>query len=160
MAFRVPESCRVTKLNGGHAEHCSTAADGNNGVFVFSRGEGNTKRVYNCIVSDKLGWEHVSIHIRLASDNYKRPHTPNWTDMCYVKSKFWDEEDVVMQLHPAESDYVSYHNQCLHLWRPVEAVIPKPPYWMVGPKPGQSAEEFRQVCDEGVREYEDRHLQV
>lgn len=47
---------------------------------------------------------------------------------------FWDAEDVVMQLHPAQSVYVNHHPGCLHLWRPVSIAIPTPPAWMVGPK--------------------------
>jgi len=52
--------------------------------------------------------------------------------MHYVKGLFWGPEDVVMQLHPAASEYVNKHPFCLHLWRPIEAAIPTPPRIMVG----------------------------
>jgi hypothetical protein len=53
--------------------------------------------------------------------------------MCWVKSLFWDDEEVVVQYHPRKSQYVSYHPFCLHLWRPILAVLPEPPREAVGP---------------------------
>lgn len=53
--------------------------------------------------------------------------------MCQVKDVCWDDEDVVMQLHPRRSQYVNMHPHTLHLWRPLEASIPEPPSILVGP---------------------------
>jgi hypothetical protein len=53
---------------------------------------------------------------------------------CFVKNLFWEEEEVVMQLHPATSQYVNYHPNCLHLWRPMHMSILHPPSILVGPK--------------------------
>jgi hypothetical protein len=50
------------------------------------------------------------------------------------KNFFWEEEEVIMQLHPAKSQYVNYHPNCLHLWRPMHMSIPQPPSILVGPK--------------------------
>jgi len=72
------------------------------------------------------GWEHVSV-----SCTYR---TPNWDEMCWVKRAFWRDDEVVMQLHPVETDYVNHHPYCLHLWRPLNATIPLPPAEFVGPK--------------------------
>ena len=47
--------------------------------------------------------------------------------MCHVKDLCWDAEDVVMQLHPRQSEYVNNHPHVLHLWRPKVQVIPTPP---------------------------------
>jgi hypothetical protein len=38
--------------------------------------------------------------------------------MCYVKRLFWDADDVVMQLHPRESEYVNAHPHVLHAGSP------------------------------------------
>jgi hypothetical protein len=54
--------------------------------------------------------------------------------MCYIKSLFWGPHEVVMQLHPAEAEYVNNCSTCLHLWKPINAVLPTPPAWMVGVK--------------------------
>lgn len=61
-------------------------------------------------VSDGSGWDHVSVSLAT--------RTPTWEEMCWVKRLWFLPEEVVMQLHPAESEYVNYHPFCLHLWRP------------------------------------------
>jgi hypothetical protein len=47
--------------------------------------------------------------------------------MCFIKEVFWDEEDVVIQSHPAKSEYVNLHDPCLHLWKPVDFDMSAPP---------------------------------
>jgi hypothetical protein len=71
------------------------------------------------------GWEHVSV------STIRR--TPNWREMCFVKELFWDDDEVVVQFHPAKSDYVNNHPHCLHLWRHVDG-FPTPPPMLVGNK--------------------------
>jgi hypothetical protein len=79
-------------------------------------------------VSSGLGWEHVSVRaVRSAAKGKQQNRIPTWKEMCQVKSACWSDEDVVMQLHPAESNYIDVHPCVLHLWRPVEAAIPTPP---------------------------------
>lgn len=72
------------------------------------------------------GWEHVSVSTRR--------RTPNWTEMCFVKDLFWDEEECVMQLHPPKSQWVNNHSHCLHLWRSKHQPIPQPSSGLVGIK--------------------------
>lgn len=72
------------------------------------------------------GWEHVSVSLK--------NRCPNWEEMCFVKSLFWEDEDCVMQLHPPKSEWINNHPYCLHLWRPKEHVIPRPPNIAVGVK--------------------------
>lgn len=73
------------------------------------------------IASSDGGWEHVSV----SPKNQKR--CPTWDEMCAIKDMFFEEEEAVMQLHPAKSEYVNIHPYCLHLWRPLEREIPMPP---------------------------------
>jgi hypothetical protein len=73
-----------------------------------------------------IPWEHVSVSL------VGRPHTPAWDEMCLVKSLFWGPEEVVIQIHPPESQYVNDHPGCLHLWRPKFCEIPLPPPRTVG----------------------------
>jgi len=54
--------------------------------------------------------------------------------MCFIKSNFWDVDDTVIQYHPKQSEYVSFHDYCLHLWRPINKDFPVPPSELVGPK--------------------------
>lgn len=78
-------------------------------------------RKYEVIASNGGGWDHVSI----VPLNQKR--VPTWEVMCLLKDMCFNEDEVVMQLHPAKKDYVNVHNECLHLWKPQHKAIPTPP---------------------------------
>ncbi len=112
--FHVPNKFRVKE-----GPFQSTNTDGNNGMFMF--------KIFNigftAIASDGMGWEHVSV---------SSVKVPKWSEMCVVKNMFWDEEDCVIQFHPPASEYVNNCGTCLHLWRPVGIVIPRPPKILVG----------------------------
>ena len=75
----------------------------------------------NCtvIASCGGGWEHVSV----CPSN----RTPDWNEMCAIKDMFWNDDEVVMQLHLAKSNYVNLMPNCLHLWKPIGQEIPVPP---------------------------------
>lgn len=90
------------------------------------------------IWSNGGGWEHVSIC------PYKRSYTPTWDEMCSLKDMFFHDNEVVVQFHPAKSEYVNNMPNCLHLWRPLNEVMPTPPSIMVGVKKGQSLTEIRE----------------
>jgi hypothetical protein len=62
------------------------------------------------LAGDGAGWDHVSVSLP------DRP--PTWEEMVAMKRLFFKDDEVVMQLHPAEKDYVNCHPNCLHLWRP------------------------------------------
>lgn len=82
---------------------------------------------YLRVIADvKLGWEHVSVSL---------PHRcPTWDEMETIKRLFFRDNETVMQLHVPEKDHVNYHPFCLHLWRPLNKTIPRPPQVLVGPK--------------------------
>lgn len=117
--FKVPSKNRI--LTGLHA---SSHRDGNNGAFLIDKGR--TK--YFIIASDGMGYEHVSVHC----ESLGQERTPTWAEMCMVKDIFWDEEDCVVQYHPAKSQYVNQHKHTLHLWRPIYDKLPIPDKIMVG----------------------------
>ncbi len=71
-------------------------------------------------------WEYVSVSLER--------RTPTWEEMQMVKEWFWGPEEVVMQLHPARSEYVNMHPHCLHLWKPIGVDLPVPPSITVGLK--------------------------
>lgn len=95
------------------------------------------KRFGSVIWSNGCGWEHVSVH------PYKNRYTPSWEDMCALKDMFFYDDEVVVEYHPAKSEYVNNLSNCLHLWRPTDAVMPTPPSIMVGVKAGQSNEDVK-----------------
>lgn len=119
--FHVPNFLRVRT-----GQLKTTEAAGNNGAFTVAAKKPGV--ILHVIASDGEGWEHVSVH---AEENSKK-RVPTWAEMCQIKDMFWDDSDVVMQLHPARSEYVNNHRHVLHLWRPIGAEIPLPPIHLVG----------------------------
>ena len=97
------------------------------GAFDHVRGPCGRELTIMADRGDKTGWDHVSVSTRKKS-------VPNWTEMCWVKDRFWEPEDWVVQFHPAKSKYVNNYSVVLHLWRPVRWPLPVPPSILVGVK--------------------------
>lgn len=89
------------------------------------------------IASDGKGWDHVSVS--LVDQPTK---TPTWDEMCFVKALFWNADEVVVQFHPAQDEYVNYHRGTLHLWRSQTETQPVPPRILVGPVPDPTDKEL------------------
>lgn len=47
--------------------------------------------------------------------------------MAAVKDMFFKPDEMAVEYHPAESDYVNLHPFCLHIWRSQTETMPKPP---------------------------------
>lgn len=71
----------------------------------------------------EYAWDHVSVSLP--------NRCPNWLEMCHVKNLFWQDNETVLQLHPPEADYVNFHPNTLHLWKPLHLAVPLPPKGMV-----------------------------
>jgi hypothetical protein len=109
--MKVPEKHRIKT-----GRLASPREFGCNGAFEFKH-----KGVhFRAIVSDQMGWDHVSVSIGNAE------RTPTWDEMCFIKQLFWDDEETVIQYHPKKSEYVNNHPYVLHLWKP-HVVFPVPP---------------------------------
>lgn len=106
---KIVESCRVKKGPMG-----SNKTYGFNGVFVipYKRYE------LTVIVSDKLGWDHVSVSLK--------DRVPTWYEMKYVKELFFDDDEIVVQFHPPKEKYVNFHSNVLHMWKKQGAVYELP----------------------------------
>jgi hypothetical protein len=117
--FKVPERFRVT-----HGTLGTDKSRGNTGYFLIKSLK--LKKPLRAIVSDELGWEHVSVSLPA--------RCPTWDEMCFVKDLFWDATDLVIQLHPPRSEYVNTHEYCLHMWRKsgTNDFLEMPPKIMVG----------------------------
>jgi hypothetical protein len=104
----------------------SADAQGFKGAFSFPL-PGEPRRVY-CIISDGLGWEHVSV-------SFGHNHAiPSWLVMEKVKNLFWNDDQWVIQFHPPAKEYANNHPGCLHLWRPLGKEFPTPDSILVGLK--------------------------
>lgn len=97
-----------------------TGDDGLNGLIHHP----GFKRPMAFVASWGGGWEHVSV-------SYSN-RCPTWEEMCIVKDIFWNEDETVIQYHPAQKDYVNNHPYCLHMWKPIGIELPTPPPVFVG----------------------------
>jgi hypothetical protein len=113
-------------------QYVSDSSYGFNGMFRIPKGSD----MIRCIASDgrdipedpRWAWQHVSVSLEFDT------RVPRWEIMCFVKDLFWEPEDVVVQYHPAKSEYVNFHPGVLHLWRPTKEKLPTPLAIMVGPR--------------------------
>lgn len=96
----------------------NTGGDG--GAFKIRNSTGQNVFI---IASYGGGWDHVSASL----DN----RCPTWDEMCKIKNMFFNDDEIVLQYHPAKSDYINIHPYCLHLWRPQNEVIICPPKYMI-----------------------------
>ena len=64
-------------------------------------------------------WGHVSVS--------KKTQIPSWKEMCFIRKLFFASNQVVIQIHPKEVDYVNIAKNCLHLWAWNDGTFPVPP---------------------------------
>ena len=112
----------LRELNQYRVEH-PLAGWGDAGCGAFKIKLEGSRLTFNVIASDGNGWDHVSVSTE--------ERCPKWNEMQQIKELFFRDDEVVMQLHPAESEYVNNHPHCLHLWRPHKQEIPLPNIAMV-----------------------------
>lgn len=93
-----------------------TGADGGMGLLMLG---GRAYDSPHVVWSFGGGWDHVSVSCR--------DRCPTWGEMCKAKEIFFRPEECCIEYHPAEADYVNVHPYCLHIWKPQEMEIPKPP---------------------------------
>lgn len=112
-AYRV-RSDRVLSVYGNY---------GDDKAGVFELPSPRTGSRLFIIASSDLGWDHVSVSLP--------NRCPNWHEMELVKRTFFADDEIAMQLHVPPKDHISFHPNCLHLWRPIDVAIPLPPKDMV-----------------------------
>ena len=99
-----------------------------NGGFFWIPAKGTRKGLKVIASSGEIfesqGWDHVSVSLP--------NRTPTWEEMDKVKRLFFPPHEICFQIHPEESDHISNHNYCLHIWRNIHQPIPLPPPEMVG----------------------------
>lgn len=109
----------IEKVRVKHGPLASTSECGFNGAFWIPYCE------YEMfvVVSDGMGWDHVSVSHNL--------RCPTWKEMCFVKRLFFGPEETVIQYHPPESKYINAHPYALHMWRKQGSAFELPPPFMV-----------------------------
>lgn len=98
----------------------------NDGLAFICRSPVEPDKALRVIASNGFGWDHVSVSLV--------DRCPVWEEMEHVRSIVFLPEETAMQLHVPDSDHISHHPNCLHMWRPHALPIPRPPGWMVAPE--------------------------
>ena len=107
--------------------HYGSIGDSENGVFVLrSSVDGAAMLV---VASSGSGWDHVSVS--------RTNRCPNWPEMEQIKRLFFEDTETAMQLHVPPAEHRNCHPFCLHLWRPLDQEIPRPPSIFVAPEKGE-----------------------
>jgi hypothetical protein len=127
MRQKVPTELERGRYRDGSI--ASNESDGFNGAFMILGPHGLPLKIVSSTADAAAvtqGWDHVSV-----STQYR---TPTWEEMCYVKSLFWEDETIVIQLHPPRSQWINNHPHCLHLWRDTRGLQRLPPPELIGIK--------------------------
>lgn len=127
--MRRPLPYKVERARVKRGPFGTSASYGPNGVFIL---DGPLTRLV-IIASNEYGWEHVSARPE------REERTLTWEEMCFVKDLFWRDDEAVVQYHPPKSEYVNCHPFVLHLWRPLDVELPRPPAILVGPPPMEAS---------------------
>lgn len=69
-------------------------------------------------------WDHLSASTAT--------RCPTWEELEFLKRLFFKPDECAMQLHVPPRDHINNHPYCLHIWRPLNFEIPRPPSIMVG----------------------------
>ena len=93
----------------------SNKSYGNNGLFMIK----HKSRVYKVVISDEIGWDHVSVSLP--------NRVPTWKEMCAIKDMFFEDNETAVQYHPAKEIYIDDFKYVLHIWRCQDEAMPMPP---------------------------------
>jgi hypothetical protein len=116
MATCLEKLVRANRWRIRTGKMASSEIDGWNGAFqVPLEGE-----LWYVMISDREGWRHLSIR------NSQKKALPSWQVMTRVKACFFGDDDWVVQFIPPRAEYVNDCQWVLHLWQPVDAVLPTP----------------------------------
>ena len=97
--------------------------NGNRGNGCFQLPSPIDRGLMLIVASDGDSWDHVSVS--------RGNRCPNWPEMEYIKRLFFADDETAMQLHVPITDHINLHPYTLHLWRPQQQAIPRPPTRMV-----------------------------
>lgn len=109
----------LEKFRRDHPIYIKPTPESIEGFFVIPYGNKNLAVISGC--GD--GWDHVSVSL---------PHRcPTWDEMNFIKSLFWEKDELVLQFHPPQKDYINIGKTALHMWKPWHQTIELPPRYML-----------------------------
>ena len=71
------------------------------------------------LLSTEQGWDHVVVSAI--------GRTPTYQEMKLIKRLCFRPDEWAYELHPPEADYISIHDNALHIWKPQDGVWRAPP---------------------------------
>lgn len=114
---------KLSELKQYRCIHPTLGWGDEHGGFFLVRSPLQKSECLRIIASNGEEWDHVSVSMER--------RIPTWIEMDYIRSLFFYDDEIVMQLHPAREHHINVMEYCLHLWRPQLQFIPLPPKWMV-----------------------------
>lgn len=96
----------------------------------FSVPLNDNKEAFVIASENFMGWDHVSAHI-ISVESGALNRTPNNEEMQFLRNLFFEDEEVVLEFHPAKKDYINNHSYVLHMWRSTDNIFsfPKQVAW-------------------------------
>lgn len=126
MAYRTPEAQRITEVNAKKWAYISKsiiqlateALNDNDGYFFLPPIDKKEGAKFLCRSTKTVdGWRLVGLNIPAYGG------CPTWEEQVWIKSFFFDKDDVVMMFH-GKQKYIGNNTYWLHFWYP-ENVDPK-----------------------------------
>lgn len=115
----------------------------------------DNKKAFVIASEDFVGWDHVSAHI-ISVESGSLNRTPNNEEMQFLRNIFFEDEDVVVEFHPAKKDYINNYSYALHMWKSTDNVFsfPKRVVWKSIPSkvitlPNQKMVNIRRTIESG-----------
>jgi hypothetical protein len=115
MKMRIPQEIEKYRFMSERSNYSTKTGD-EFGAFHIPVKKGSVRKFLIIVAPIKNEWQHVSVSLQ--------DRCPTWAEMCMIKDLFWDKEEVVIQIHPKESEYVNNHKYCLHLWAHKDLITP------------------------------------
>jgi hypothetical protein len=118
--MKFPEQFRHMRVKSRYESHPGDRF----GSFIVPAHKAPGRRQLFVIACDgaESGWDHVSVSVYNC-----KVQQPTWEEMCFIKGLFWNDDECVVQFHPAKADYINIHPGVLHLWKAVVQQFPMPP---------------------------------
>lgn len=108
---------KYRRVDQAVAEHYGSLGDGDCGAFEVPSAVDLKPMFVIASVSDN--WDHISVS--------RQNRAPNQLELDQVFRLFFAPGETAVQFFVPTADHINVHNNCLHLWRPRLAPMPRPP---------------------------------
>ena len=85
------------------------------------------KGVYFVRAARMPDWDHLCVFVLEDENGIERHRMPTSEELHEIFEVFFEDDEVGIEVYPTTEEYVNIEEFTLHLWRPVESVLPEPP---------------------------------